>query len=132
MRACNSCCCSGLSLLYAASSSGTVNVMPLSGSEVFLTGAGDAVPDAVGVGVAEAFGVVEALGVDDAVDDGALSGRTSLACGLAAGLDAAAGEDVAGVVVAAPPLAVAEADGVVVACAVTGGITSGRKFRLAA
>src|SRR6266496_1193090 len=132
MRACNSCCCSGLSLLYAASSSGTVNVMPLSGSEVFLTGAGDAVPDAVGVGVAEAFGVV------DAVDDGALSGRTSLACGLAAGLDAAAGEDVAGVVVAAPPLAVAgplavaEADGVVVACAVTGGITSGRKFRLAA
>ncbi len=109
--------------------------MPLNGSEVFVTGAGDAVADAVGVGVTEAFGVVEAFGVDDAVDDGALSGRTSLACGLAAGLDAAAGEDVAGVVGApADPLVVADADvdGVVVACAVTGGITSPRKFRLAA
>ena len=37
-------------------------------------------------------------------------------------------------VAAAEPLVVADADadGVVVACAVTGGITSGRKFRLAA
>ena len=49
--------------------------MPLNGSEVFVIGVGDAVAD--GVGVADAFGV--AFGLDGAVDEGALSGRTSLA-----------------------------------------------------
>src|SRR5262249_15396498 len=129
MAARNSVCCACVSFLYASSFCGIGNFKPATG----LADSPVADGDADGVGVALFAG--EVAGFDDGVVDGAANGRAAFACPDLVALPVACGADVLGVgagVVAAPDgLAVAEPD-VPALGSVTGGMTTGRKFNLAA
>jgi hypothetical protein len=105
------------------------NFKPASGLADFVVADGDA----EGVGVALLAG--EVVAGEDGVVDGAASGRAALACPDLVALPLACGADVVGVgagVVVAPDGPAVAAPDVPALGSVTGGMTTGRKFSLAA